>query len=186
MRSIIVSWPTVQAWPGFWTCPPVKLGQSSASLSVLLRSFFARHQHEWRGPNQTLDHNMNACKLHMYNPPKNVKMFWVGVISHLAGWVKIKYLHLIRWETTSRPLQDCEPVLHWSWNRVVTAQKCSWVPDSVGIKINDDVLSKLWTIKWMPVNCASCPSLPHLAHKWCQPFTIVEGKNKRFGATTGF
>ena len=113
VRSIIVSWPTVQAWPGVWIgCPTVELEQSSASPSVLLWSFFTRHQHEWRGPNQTLDHNMNACKLHMYNPPKNVKMFWVGVISHLAGWVKIKYLHLIRWETTSRPLQDCEPVLH--------------------------------------------------------------------------
>ena len=114
----------------------------------------------------------------------------VHVFLHLAGWVKIKYLHLIRWEMLSRPLQDCAPVRHWSWNRVVRAQACIWVHDILGIKINDEVSSKLWTIIWIPVNCLSCLFWLYLTQKRCQPFKIVERKDKRVGgfaiSTTGF
>ena len=110
----------------------------------------------------------------------------VRVILYLAGWVQIKYLHLIRWEIPSRPLQDCDPVLHWSWNRVVTAQGCVWFE----IKINDEVCTKLWTIIWMIVNCIFYAFWLHLAQKRCQLFIIVERKDKRIGgfgiSTTGF
>ena len=114
----------------------------------------------------------------------------VRVILHLAGWVKIKYLHLIRWEILSRPLQNRVPVLHWSWNRVGPAQNCSWFADRVGIKINDKVRSKLWTNIWTPVNCRSCLFWLHLTQKRCQTFRIVERKDKRVGgfaiSATGF
>ena len=115
----------------------------------------------------------------------------VRVILHLGGWVKIKYLHLIRWEVIIFAGQDCAAlVLYWSWNRVVAAQACFWVVFSRFFNMNDEVLTKVWTIIWTPLNCLSCPSWLHLAHKWCQPFTIFEGKNKRFQssaiAATGF
>ena len=115
----------------------------------------------------------------------------VRVFFYLGGWVKIKYLHLIRWESPFRPHQDCPAlVLHWSWNRVVREQACFWEVFSRCFNMNDEVLTKLWTIIWMPVNCLSCLSWLHLAQKRYQPFTIVERKNKRFGsraiATTRF
>ena len=113
----------------------------------------------------------------------------VCVILHLAGWVKIKYLHLVRWEALS-PGQDCVLALHCRWNRVAIAQTCFWVVVTVGIIFNEDIVAKTWTITWTPVNCISWVFFLHLAHKRCQAFIIVERKDKRFGssgiATTGF
>ena len=113
----------------------------------------------------------------------------VCVILRLAGWVKIKYLHLIRWEGIS-PGKDCVPVLYCRWNRVQIVQTCSWEAATVGIILNDDIMAKDWTSRWTPVNCLSCVSFLHLTDKRCQAFIIVERKNKRFGSsapvTTGF
>ena len=109
----------------------------------------------------------------------------VLVILHLAGWIQIKYLHLIRWEIQSRPLQDIG-LVHWRWSRVVQAQGCFWF----FFKRNDEVHTKLWTMILKPINCRSCVFWLHLAQKRWHAFIIVERKDKRIGAsviaTTGF
>ena len=125
------------------------------------------------------------------NAPLHLQFNSVRVILHLGGWVKIKYLHLIRWEEIIFAGQDCAAlVLYWIWNRVVAAQACFWVAFYRFFNMNDEVLTEGWTIIWTPLNCPSCHSLLYLAHKWCQPFTIVEGENKRFESSaisaTGF
>ena len=113
----------------------------------------------------------------------------VRVILH--GWVKIKHLHLIRWEFLfTSELQFCRVVLHWSWNRVVIAQNCCWLLDRTGDKINGKVLTKHWTFNWKLENGLCFLVFLYLAHKRCQPFKVVERKDKRVGgfikSTTGF
>ena len=105
----------------------------------------------------------------------------VRVILHLAGWVKIKYLHLIRWEDPLMPAQVCQLGHHWSWNRVVIAKLCVWLLARRGVKKNEKVLTKHWTINWTPVDGLFCVRFFYLAHKRCQPSKIVERKDKRVG-----
>ena len=68
----------------------------------------------------------------------------VCVVLHLAGWVKIKYLHLIKWGELNSPGQDRVPVPHCWWNRVGNAQDCIHVHVTVFISKNDDIIAKIW------------------------------------------
>ena len=53
---------TVQVPLGLCACP-LKLEQSSTCPRLLLSHAYPWHQDKWRGHYQTLDHNVNACKL---------------------------------------------------------------------------------------------------------------------------
>ena len=44
-------------------CPSLNLEQGSTRPRLLLRSFFCFLQHEWRDPDQILDHYIHPCQL---------------------------------------------------------------------------------------------------------------------------
>ena len=54
---------STQSRPGPWAGPALQVEQSSTCPSLLLSPWYSRHQDEWRGHYQTLDHNMNPCEL---------------------------------------------------------------------------------------------------------------------------
>ena len=97
--------------------------------------------------------------------------------------VKIKHLHLIRWEVVGTS-QDCALVLHSTWDRVIAAKVCVGVSVTIGIVSNFNLVSttKCWATTWVPVNGFGW--VFHSAFKWLQAFFVVEWKYERIGSET--